>query len=212
LSIAVPKTIAQSPSPAAEPIASPVPERVAAFGRGGAPVWLFAYGSLIWEPCFEYVAAVPALLRGYHRSYCLYSFDYRGTPAQPGLVLGLDRGGSCRGIAYRLAPQGIARSLDRLWQREMTAPPVYDLRQLPVRTKDGAQLALAFTVRRDRQDYASRLPLAEAAQMIAQAKGRRGSCRDYLEQTLDHLAAHGIFDASLRRLAELVAAISARVG
>jgi glutathione-specific gamma-glutamylcyclotransferase len=189
--------------------ADPIPQSILALCRGTTPLWLFAYGSLIWEPVFSYVEAVPALLRGYHRSCCLYSFDYRGTPAQPGLVLGLDRGGSCRGIAFRLAPQEIVGSLDRVWRREMTAPPVYDLRQLPIRTRHGTQLALAFTVRRDRRDYAGRLPLAEAARLIARASGRRGSCRDYLDQTLLHLAARGIVDAPLRRLAELVAAIAA---
>jgi glutathione-specific gamma-glutamylcyclotransferase len=193
----------------AEAPANPIPESIAALCRGTAPVWLFAYGSLIWEPVFNYAEAMPALLRGYHRSCCLYSFDYRGTPAQPGLVLGLDRGGSCRGIAFRLAPQGIVGSLERVWQREMTPPPVYDLRQLPIWTSRGRQLALAFAVRRNRRDYAGRLPLAEAARLIAQASGRRGTCRDYLDKTLDHLAAHGIIDVSLRRLAEQVAAMPA---
>jgi glutathione-specific gamma-glutamylcyclotransferase len=202
--------MAQRDCSAAEAAPSPMPESIAALCRGATPVWLFAYGSLIWAPCFNYLEAEPALLRGYHRSWCLYSFDYRGTPEQPGLVLGLDRGGSCRGIAFRLAPQGVARSLARVWRREMTAPPVYDLRQLPVRTKHGTHLTLAFTVRRDRRDYAGRLPLAAAAQLIAQAEGRHGSCRDYLDKTLGHLTAHGIVDASLRRVAERVAAIAAR--
>jgi glutathione-specific gamma-glutamylcyclotransferase len=209
LSTANGELITQRVCAGAETAANVIPEPIAALSRGTAPVWLFAYGSLIWEPVFNYVEALPALLRGYHRSCCLYSFDYRGTPAQPGLVLGLDRGGSCRGVAFHLAPQGIAGSLDRLWQREMTAPPVYDLRQLPIRTRRGTQLALAFTVRRDRRDYAGRLPLAEAARLIAQASGRRGTCRDYLDKTLAHLAAQGIVDAPLRRLAERVAAIAA---
>jgi cation transport protein ChaC len=181
----------------------------AGLGCGTEPVWIFAYGSLIWEPVFDYVEAEPALLRGYHRSCCLYSFDYRGTPARPGLVLGLDAGGSCRGIAFRLAPDGQARSLERLWRREMTVPPVYDPRRLPIATKRGTLTALAFTVRRDRSDYAGRLPLDAAARLIAQARGRRGTCRDYLDKTLAHLAALGIVDAPLRRLAERVAAITA---
>jgi glutathione-specific gamma-glutamylcyclotransferase len=181
-----------------------------ALGRGAEPVWIFAYGSLLWEPVFEYVEAEPALLRGWHRSCCLYSFDYRGTPAQPGLVLGLDAGGSCRGIAFRLAADGVAGSLERLWRREMTVPPVYDLRRLPIATQCGTLTALAFTVRRDRNDYAGRLSLDAAARLIAQASGRRGTCRDYLDKTLAHLAALGIVDAPLRRLAERVAAIAAR--
>jgi glutathione-specific gamma-glutamylcyclotransferase len=189
-------------------LSNPLPESIVALCRSSAPVWLFAYGSLIWEPVFDYVEAVPALLRGYHRRCCLYSFDYRGTPARPGLVLGLDRGGSCRGVAFRLAPLGIVGSLHGVWEREMTVPPVYDLRQLPIRTNCGTQWALAFTVRRDSKDYSGRLPLAEAAQLIARANGRRGSCREYLEKTLCHLAARGIVDAPLRRLAERVAAIA----
>jgi glutathione-specific gamma-glutamylcyclotransferase len=193
----------------AETPSNPLPETTAARRCGAEPVWIFAYGSLIWEPDFHYVEAEPALLRGYHRSCCLYSFDYRGTPAQPGLVLGLDAGGSCRGIAFRLAPEGIAASFERLWRREMTVPPVYVLRRLPIATRRGTLTAFAFTVRRDRSDYAGRLPLDAAARLIAQASGRRGTCRDYLDKTLAHLAAHGIVDAPLRRLAERVAALTA---
>jgi cation transport protein ChaC len=192
----------------AETGANPLPEPIAAPRDGAEPVWIFAYGSLLWEPEFHYLEAEPALLRGYHRSCCLYSFDYRGTAAQPGLVLGLDAGGSCRGIAFRLAPDGLAGSLERLWRREMTVPPVYDLRQLPIATRRGMLRALAFTVRRDRSDYAGRLPLDRAARLIAQASGRRGTCRDYLDKTLAHLAALGIVDAPLRRLAKRVAAIT----
>jgi cation transport protein ChaC len=196
-------------SPGPETLSNPLPEAIAALGRGAEPVWIFAYGSLIWEPDFHYVEAEPALLRGWHRSCCLYSFDYRGTSERPGLVLGLDAGGSCRGIAFRLAPGGLAGSLERLWQREMTVPPVYDLRRLPIAAKRGALKAFAFTVRRDRSDYAGRLPLDAAARLIAQARGRRGTCRDYLDKTLAHLAAQGIVDAPLGRLAERVAMICA---
>jgi cation transport protein ChaC len=186
----------------------PLPKAIAALCRGGKPVWVFAYGSLIWEPVFAHDEAETALLRGYHRALCLYSFDYRGTPAVPGLVLGLDRGGSCRGIAFRLARQGVAGSLERLLRREMTVPPVYDLRQVPICAGRRREMALAFTVRRDRPDYAGRLPLDDAARLIVRAKGRRGSCRDYLDKTVAHLAARGVVDAPLLRLAERVAAIS----
>jgi cation transport protein ChaC len=205
LSTAKRKAAPRRVSVRAEPVSNP-PE---ALGHGTESVWIFAYGSLLWEPVFDYVEAEPALLRGWHRSCCLYSFDYRGTSAQPGLVLGLDAGGSCRGIAFRLAADGLAGSLDRLWRREMTAPPVYDVRRLPIATKRGTLTALAFTVRRDRRDYAGRLPLDAAALLIARAKGRRGTCRDYLDTTLAHLAALGIIDVPLRRLAERVAALAA---
>jgi cation transport protein ChaC len=208
LSTAKRKATTRRVSSRAETHSNPLPEPIAALRFGAEPVWIFAYGSLLWEPDFQYSEAEPALLRGYHRSCCLYSFDYRGTPAQPGLVLGLDAGGSCRGIAFRLAPEGLAGSLERLWRREMTVPPVYHLRRLPIATRRGTLSALAFTVRRDRSDYAGRLPLDRAARLIAQARGRRGTCRDYLDKTLAHLAALGIVDAPLRRLAERVAALA----
>jgi cation transport protein ChaC len=209
LSTAKRKAASRRGSSRPETRSNPLPERIAALCCDAEPVWIFAYGSLLWEPEFRYLEAEPALLRGYHRSCCLYSFDYRGTPAQPGLVLGLDAGGSCRGIAFRLAPDGLAGSFERLWRREMTVPPVYDLRRLSIATKRGMLRALAFIVRRDRSDYAGRLPLDAAARLIAQARGRRGTCRDYLDKTLTHLAALGIVDAPLRRLAERVAAIAA---
>ena len=115
----------------------PMPAWVAALRNGAEPVWLFAYGSLMWNPEFAFAEARPALLYGYHRRFCLYSRDYRGTPERPGLVLGLDRGGSCHGIAYRVAPVGAAAALDRVWAREMTGQ-VYDMRRVAVRTAAGA--------------------------------------------------------------------------
>lgn len=194
--------------PAAVDSADPMPPQIAALRNGVEPVWIFAYGSLMWNPEFPYPEAAPALLRGYHRCFCLYSYDYRGTPARPGLVLGLDRGGACRGIAFRLAPASTAEAIDRLWSREMTAPRVYDMRRLPVRTGAVTRTAFAFTVRRDHPDYAGRLPLDETARMILGAVGRRGACRDYLDSTVSHLAALGIADRSLRRLAEWVEALA----
>jgi cation transport protein ChaC len=183
------------------PPADPMPPEIAALRDTEAAVWIFGYGSLIWQPEFQYAAAEPARLHGWHRSFCLYSYDYRGTRPQPGLTLGLDHGGSCRGIAFRLAPDSVAVSLDTIWRREMTAPRVYDLRPLNVRTAAGALRALAFTVRRGHPDYAGRLPLDERARIVARAAGSRGACRDYLANTLAHLERHGIVDRPLRRLA-----------
>ncbi len=194
------------------PPADPMPAEIAALRDGSEALWIFAYGSLIWDPEFEAGAAGPALLYGYHRSFCLYSYDYRGTRARPGLVLGLDRGGSCRGIVLRLAPEGLAASFDRLWRREMSAPRVYDLRLLPVRTGSGRRSALAFTMRRDHPDYAGRLPIEERARLIAGAVGSRGTCRDYFDNTVRHLAAHAIVDRPLRRLAARLAALAPPFG
>src|SRR6202045_2340993 len=135
---------------------------VAALRDSAEPVWLFAYGSLMWNPEMPFAERRPALLHGYHRRFCLYSRDYRGTPERPGLVLGLDRGGSCHGIAYRLPPERTAAALDRIWAREMTGF-VYRMRRISVRTPQGAVSAHACIVRRDSTDYAGRLSLDETA-------------------------------------------------
>jgi glutathione-specific gamma-glutamylcyclotransferase len=190
------------------PAAEPMPAEIAALRGGAQPVWIFAYGSLMWDPEFPRAEAEPGLLRGYHRSFCLYSYDYRGTRARPGLTLGLDRGGSCRGLAFRLQPESLPEAIDLLWWREMTAPRVYDMRLLPIRTHGGTRRSFAFTVRRDHPDYAGRLPLDAAAHVIATAEGRRGTCRDYLLGTLRHLEELGLADKPLRRLAQRVEALA----
>jgi glutathione-specific gamma-glutamylcyclotransferase len=188
--------------------ADPIPAEIAALRDSTEPVWIFAYGSLMWDADFPRAETEPALLRGYHRSFCLYSYDYRGTRTRPGLTLGLDHGGACRGIALRLPPETLAEAVDRLWAREMTAPRVYDMRLLPVRTARASRMAFAFTVRRDHPDYAGRLPLEAAARIIAGAAGRRGACRDYLADTVNHLAGLGIADAASQRLAKHVDALT----
>ena len=181
----------------------PMPPEIAALRHSSEPVWIFAYGSLMWDHEFPRISAVPALLHGYHRRFCLYSYDYRGTRARPGLTLGLDWGGACRGIVFRLPPEAI----DALWSREMTAPRVYDMRRLPVRMAAGRLPAFAFTVRRDHPDYAGRLSLEATARIIAAASGRRGANRDYLTGTVDRLTDLGLADAHLARLAERVEAL-----
>src|SRR5439155_25217380 len=138
----------------------PMPGWVAALRDSAEPLWLFAYGSLMWNPEMPFAERRPALLRGYHRSFCLYSRDYRGTPEQPGLVLGLDRGGACRGIVYRLPEERLGAAIDRVWAREM-AGQVYDMRPVRVTTAQDRLAAFAFTVRRDNRDYAGRLSLDE---------------------------------------------------
>jgi glutathione-specific gamma-glutamylcyclotransferase len=188
-------------------VADPMPAEISALRDSAEPVWIFAYGSLMWDADFPRAETEPALLRGYHRSFCLYSYDYRGTRTRPGLTLGLDRGGACRGIALRLPPETLAVQLDRLWAREMTAPRVYDMRLVPVRTTSGTRKAFAFTVRRTHADYAGRLSPEAAAGIIAGAAGWRGACRDYLADTVSHLAGLGITDASLQRLAQRVEAL-----
>jgi cation transport protein ChaC len=186
-----------------------LPPHIAALCGGGRPVWVFAYGSLMWDPGIPYAAAAPALVYGWHRSFCVWSYDYRGTRARPGLVLGLDRGGACRGVALRLPPADAAAALALLWAREMT-DLVYDLRPVRAHIADGSVACLAFVVRRGHPHYAGRLPLEAAARLIAGAEGRRGACRDYLAGTIRQLEALGILDAGLRRLDRLVKGLAAR--
>ncbi len=166
--------------------------------------WVFAYGSLIWRPDFPYVEGVPGRLYGWHRCMCIRSIHYRGRPEQPGLVLGLDRGGSCRGLAFRIAAdqaQTVRRTLD---ERELITG-VYDARYVPLTLDDGRRVtSYVFIARRDHHQYAGALSSEEAAAMIRQGRGRCGSSRDYLANTVRHLDILGLGDASLARLLLLV--------
>jgi cation transport protein ChaC len=184
----------------------PMPNWVVDLRASSVPVWIFAYGSLMWNPEMRFAERLPARVHGYHRSFCLYSPEYRGTREKPGLVLGLDRGGSCRGIAYRLAGDTLAAEIDLLWTREMTGF-VYHMTPLSVATARGALRGYAFTVRRDSRDYAGRLALDAVARIIATSKGDRGTGRDYLTNTVRHLEELGIADAALHRIERLVQAL-----
>jgi len=185
----------------------PMPDWVVELRHSTEPVWIFAYGSLMWSPEFPYAEALPARVHGWHRGFCLYSPEYRGTREKPGLVLGLDRGGSCRGIAYRLAELHLADTIDYLWTREMTGF-VYHMTPLRMTTEHGPTAGFAFTVRRDSRDYAGRLPHDVAARIIASSKGDRGTGRDYLANTVRHLEQLGIRDRALHRIKQLVAALA----
>jgi cation transport protein ChaC len=171
-----------------------------------AGYWVFGYGSLMWDPGFPYAAAHPALLVGYHRRFCLYSQRYRGTQERPGLVLGLDRGGSCRGVVYAVPDESVAATRAYLWQRELD-DYAYVPKLLTVRHKGGTVRAQAFVVDRRQPQYAGALDDATVAGLIAAGVGQRGRNRDYLENTLEHLRALGVFDRGLERLAVLVRAL-----
>jgi cation transport protein ChaC len=165
--------------------------------RGDA--WVFTYGSLMWDPGFPHISAHPALLYGYHRSFCIDSDRYRGTIAAPGLVLGLDPGGACRGIAYRIARRHRREALEALWRREMRRG-VYWPRLLPVSTSRYRRIALAFVANRSHGSYAGRLGIDEAARRIARCSGERGPNVDYLVNTLRQLEALGVRDQHLLQL------------
>lgn len=162
-------------------------------------LWLFTYGSLMWDPGFCFAEAAPALLRGYHRSFCIYSNRYRGTVTAPGLVLGLDRGGACNGMAYRIDAAEMTVALETLWQREMRRR-VYVPRMLTVRIGARSYRALAFLANREDTGYAGRLNSGEIAQIIVRCCGERGPNIDYLVNTLQHLDELGVRDRHLQRL------------
>lgn len=170
----------------------------------GAGWWVFGYGSLLWNPLFPIAEARPATVHGLHRRFCLRSLASRGTRERPGLVLGLERGGACRGIAFRLPSALALDELHLLWRREMV---VGSYRPVWVRVRAGerALTALAFAVRRDHPQYAA-LSMDEQADTIAHACGAFGSSCEYLTKTRSALAEHGIVDAYLERLAADVAA------
>ncbi|WP_374446540.1 gamma-glutamylcyclotransferase [Stella sp.] len=165
--------------------------------------WVFGYGSLMWNPGFTPAEVRPGLLLGYHRRFCLYSTQYRGTDERPGLVLGLDRGGSCRGLALRIPLQQQEAVSRALWEREMLNDE-YHPRILPVRTAAGPVPCLTFVVDRRNRFYSGRLAPAETASIIAGARGDRGPCAEYLDNTVRHLDQLGLEDRSLTRLREEV--------
>ncbi len=171
----------------------------------GEDFWVFGYGSLMWHPGFPHLEVRPAHLYGYHRHLCVFSHSYRGTTACPGLVLGLDRGGSCHGLAYRVPAAESEDVVAYLHEREMTTYAYYP-RWLRLRTRKGPISAVAFVVDRGHKQYAGRLPLERVAEMIAQGAGNRGSCLQYLENTVHHLEALGLSDPTLKRLLRLVRA------
>jgi cation transport protein ChaC len=169
-------------------------------------LYVFGYGSLIWKPGFPHAGMHPALLRGFHRRFCIWSRRYRGTPEAPGLVLGLDRGGACRGVAFRVPGVEAPEVLDYLQEREMPGnEAVYERRMLPVRLLDSGRTvrAVAFVANREHASYCR--PAAEAAAAaIARGVGQMGPNREYLLNTVAHLRAIGVRDAGLDRIAALL--------
>jgi cation transport protein ChaC len=175
---------------------------------GEVPIWIFGYGSLMWNPEFDFDVRRVASVHGYHRKFCLWSRINRGTPDQPGLVLTLERGGSCRGLAYRLTPATSRAQLSALWRREMSMGS-YRPRWLECRSGSESFEALAFVVNRDCTGYAGKLPLETMVQAIATAHGKYGPCADYLFHTEAALAEHGIRDD---HVAQLVHRVRAHIG
>lgn len=174
-------------------------------------LWIFAYGSLIWDPCFDPVEQVAARLTGWHRSFCMKSVRYRGTEAEPGLVLALDErpGTQCEGIAFRIAPGLADATLSDLRERELGVTSAYVERRLHVDLTDGRRVgAVTFVIDRTHAQYCGTLTPEEQARLIAVRTGVRGPNRDYLWHTAAHLAELGLADPELDWLAARVRALS----
>ncbi|MCA0423232.1 MAG: gamma-glutamylcyclotransferase [Proteobacteria bacterium] len=164
--------------------------------------WVFGYGSLIWRPGFEFVERVPALLKGSHRALCVYSYSHRGTPEKPGLVLGLDHGGACRGIAFRVEEHRAAETLAYLREREQITM-VYKECVRPVRLEDGRiVLALCYVVDRSHNQYAARLERNDVLHFVRQGLGKSGPNPEYVRNTAQALRDLGIHDSLLDWVAE----------
>jgi cation transport protein ChaC len=169
-------------------------------------LWVFGYGSLMWRPGFDFEERVPARLVGEHRALCVYSFVHRGTPEKPGLVLGLDRGGACRGIAFRVAEKNRADTVAYLREREQVTS-VYREVMRSVWLQDDARKrvsALAYVVDRGHVQYAGRLSLAEQHRHVLQGHGQSGANRDYVTATVKAIEAEGFRDAPLHQLAVML--------
>ncbi len=166
-----------------------------------ADVWVFGYGSLMWNPAFAYAERQVGVIRGWHRRFCLWLEMGRGTPENPGLMLALDRGGTCRGVAFRIPAREVRDELLLIWRREMFGT-AYLARWTQVHTVCETVPAITFVVNRNHPRYAGRLSDAEIATRIASASGALGTCASYLQNTLEHLESLGIRDAALQRVAD----------
>lgn len=172
-------------------------------------MWVFGYGSLIWRPGFPYIERRVARLVGVHRALCVYSWVHRGTKERPGLVLGLDNGGACRGIAFRVAPEERDGVVAYLREREQVTA-VYRERLREARFADGAAVeALTYLVDRGHDQYAGKLDEDTQFRIVAEAHGRSGDNRTYVINTAAHLAELGMADGVLDRLARRLKALDA---
>jgi len=173
-------------------------ETLAARPTGG-PVWLFGYGSLMWNPAFSYVERRKGTLRGWHRQFCMWMRLGRGTPEQPGLTLALDRGGTTHGVAFRLAQSEERAELLLVWRREMFRD-AYRARWVTLATGEGPVRAITLVVNREHDEYAAGLGEDEIVEHLATARGPLGSSAEYLFETLAHLEGLGLRDRRLERV------------
>ena len=169
-------------------------------------LWVFGYGSLMWRPGFEFIERVPARLIGEHRALCVYSFVHRGTPEKPGLVLGLDRGGACRGVAFRVAEKNSTATIANLREREQVTSVYREVKRSVWLENEARQRvsALVYVVDRGHVQYAGRLTPAEQLRLVLQGHGQSGVNRDYVLATVKAIEAEGFRDQQLHRLAMML--------
>jgi glutathione-specific gamma-glutamylcyclotransferase len=174
------------------------------FEHADEDLWVFAYGSLMWRPGFAHVARAPARLIGLHRALCVYSFVHRGTPEKPGLVLGLDRGGACRGIVYRVERALRAQTIAYLRAREQVTMVYREAWRdvLVAGASERRVRALVYIVDRGHPQYAGRLDLDQQLHFVRQGHGSSGANPEYVLATVAEIEAQGIRDTDLHRLAE----------
>lgn len=172
-------------------------------------LWVFGYGSLMWNPGFAYVQWAPALIHGYHRALCVSSDRWRGTPEQPGLVLGLARGGACRGIAFLVVQEDVKAALENLWAREMRRH-AYQPRLVRARLPNKDVRALAFIADPKHYAYTGGLSARETAERVASCCGMRGANLEYVTRTVEHLRELGVRDHNLQRVLAAARALAAR--
>jgi cation transport protein ChaC len=166
--------------------------------------WVFGYGSLMWRPGFDHVEAVPARLAGAHRALCVWSWFHRGTRERPGLVLGLDRGGACKGMAFRVRGRDRNAVVAYLTERELVSN-VYRESWRPVTlvASDLRQvIALAYLVDRRHEQYAGLLSPERLLDIVRGGEGRSGANAEYIHNTVRHLRELGIRDPVLEKLSE----------
>ena len=163
-------------------------------------LWIFAYGSLMWRPDFEFVERHRAALGGYHRALCIRSHHYRGTVERPGLVFGLDEGGACVGVAFHIAPDRAAATLEAVRRREMITG-VYREIEVRVSLADGRSVsAVAYAADRNHAQYAGRLAARDILEIVRQSEGASGTNLDYVRNTQAHLLDLGVEDPDLAAL------------
>jgi len=170
----------------------------------GSDLWVFGYGSLMWRPGFNFEQRVAARLIGAHRALCVYSFGHRGTPERPGLVLGLDRGGTCKGIAYRVRGGEREATIAYLRRREQVTNVYRESMRAVWLNGDPRQRvqALCYVVDRSHPQYAGQLTLAEQLHFIRQGHGQSGANREYVLQTINELESLGYRESALHLLAD----------